>query len=228
MSSTTSHYGFTKPATSEAYNVGVQNENMDKADAAIWGLPATYKRTLTENDVIDSLSDGIYYLTNSLPSGIPAEAQWCFLYQVSNSAIIHQYIIRPAGGNVYVREHSGSPSVWTGWHCICGHSAVTRINYGSNSYVEYWRNGQVGCLKIMYYVSDGSISAWSTKEIATIPNGFRPAQSIMMRGIVDRAGDEGVAFSVDSNGSVKIQTRHNSFGTSGGALQGTLTYPIRY
>ena len=229
MASTyTTHYNLEKPDGNDDINVLALNSDFDKIDAAIWGLSGTYKRTLTANDNIDSIDDGIYYLTNTLPFGIPSNAQWCFVRQISNSAIKHQYIIRPAGGIFYVREHSGSPTVWTDWHCICGHSAITRINYGPNSYVEYWRNGQIGCLKIMYYVTDGSISAWSTKEIATIPNGFRPAQSIMMRGVCDRAGDEGAAFSVDSNGSVKIQTRYNAFSASGGALQGTLTFPIRY
>ena len=36
MSTTTSHYNLVKPAGSEAYDVGVQNNNMELIDAALW------------------------------------------------------------------------------------------------------------------------------------------------------------------------------------------------
>ena len=228
MATNTTHYNLKKPAGTEDINVNDINSNMDVIDTALWNLPAAYKGTLSSGTSVDSISDGIYYMTNSLPVGIPSECQWCFLYQISNAAIIQQIIVRPAGGIVYAREHSGSPSAWTGWHCICGHSAVTRITYGSYSYVEYWRNGQCGCLKMYYNVSDGTIAAWTTKTIATLPSGFRPATTVLQRGIVDRAGDEGTAFLVDADGVVKVSTRHNPFSTGGDVLQGTLTFPIRY
>lgn len=41
MSTNTSHYNLEKPAISDGYDVTVQNDNMDKIDAALWALPKT-------------------------------------------------------------------------------------------------------------------------------------------------------------------------------------------
>lgn len=41
MPTSTTHYGLTKPAAAEYYDVAVQNENMDKLDAALHTLVTT-------------------------------------------------------------------------------------------------------------------------------------------------------------------------------------------
>lgn len=229
MASTTSHYGLTKPAASEAYNVGVDNENMDKVDAAIWNT-LTFHRTFTSSDDLNSLNSegtGIYAIGNDLPQNAPAGYTWSILLQIKrNDIFIHQYIIKAETGSVLVREYSGSPQSWGSWKVISGYVARQRINYGSDSYVEYWKNGNIGCVYIFYKVSDGTLAAWSTKTIAQIPAGFRPLQEAAVRAILDRASDEGAVGAVNSSGNCIIQTRHNSFDTSGDVLQAYITYPI--
>lgn len=229
MASTTSHYGFSKPAASEAYSVGVQNENMDKADAAIWNT-LTFHRVFTSSDDLNSLNSegtGIFTIGNDLPQNAPAGYTWSMLIQIKRSDIfLHQYIIKPEAGAILVREYSGSPQVWSTWKYITGYVARTRINCGANSYVEYWKNGNIAQVYVKYAVSDGAISAWSSKQIATIPAGFRPLQEIDVVGVLDRAGDEGTYAAVNSSGVVAIQTRYNAFGSSGGVIQANIVYPI--
>lgn len=231
MATTTSHYGLTKPAASEAYDVAVQNNNMEKIDTEMWKL-FQFRGNLGGSDNLNNLSgDGLWRIEGTAPLNAPNSGWvWCFVAQFVVGSVTQQYIIKPSANGLLIREYTGNPQVWSTWRTVGGYTAPVRVNYtaNSNSYIEYWKSGQTGCLKIMYYVSDGTLAAWSTKEIAIIPEGFRPAQVVMMRGCVDRSADDGTCFSVDSNGSVKIQTRFNSFDTSGDVLQGTLTFPIRY
>lgn len=108
------------------------------------------------------------------------------------------------------------------------YTAPVRINYGSNSYVEYWRSGQIGCLYVHYNVTDGSINSWASITLATLPEGFRPVQVVQVRGLMDRAADEGTWASITSGGTVQIGTKYNTFAASGGMLNAYITYPIRY
>ena len=227
---TTEHYGITKINGTEDISPVPVNNAFDKIDSAIWNA-LTLHRLLTASDNLDTLTSegtGFFVIGGDAPLNCPDGYLWSFLFQVVRNQFCNQCIIKPVSGSMIIREYSGSPSVWSTWKMVGGYTGITRINYGSNSYVDYWKSGQTGCLKISYAVSDGSINAWSTKQIATLPEGFRPATSILMRGIVDRPADEGTAFVIESSGAVKISTRTNAFNTSGDVLQGTLTFPIRY
>ena len=232
MATNTTHYSLKKPAGTENINILDINENMDKIDDAIWNT-LTYRRTFTASDNLDTLiseGTGIYTIGNDLPQNAPAGYIWSMFLQIKRSDIfIHQYIIRAEDGAVLVRAYSGSPQrVWSSWKMVGGYIAPAQIDYGNNSYVRYWKSGQTGCLKVLYRVADGAINAWTNKEIATLPAGFRPVESLTNIAAVDRSGDAGTCVSVDSNGSVKISTRYNSFSESGDILQCTFTYPIRY
>ena len=133
MSTNTSHYNLVKPAGSEAYDVGVQNGNMELIDAAMWAMPSTYKGIIGSSDDADSLaSDGIYYISGDLPLNVPSGLVYCFLYQVSNGAIKHQYIFRPVSGTVVIREKSGSPVAWQRWRFISNRAAATDITSQTN------------------------------------------------------------------------------------------------
>ena len=232
MASTyTTHYNLEKPDGNDDINVNAINSDFDKIDAAIWNT-LTYRRTFTASDNLDTLINegtGIYTIGNDLPQNAPAGYTWAMLIQIKRTDIFfHQYIIRAEDGAVLVRAYSGSPQVWSSWKMVGGYTAPVQIDYGSGSYVRYWKSGQTGCLKVLYRVADGAINAWTNKEIATLPAGFRPVESLTNIAAVDRSGDAGTCVSVDSNGSVKISTRYNSFSESGDILQCTFTYPIRY
>lgn len=229
MATYTSHYNLKKPAGTEDINVNDINGNADLTDSAIWAT-LTYHRTLEESDNMDLLASegtGIFTIGNYLPQNAPSGYTWAMVIQIKRSDIfVHQYIVKPSAGAVLVREYSGSPSVWGSWKYLSGYVARTRINYGSNSYVEYWKNGNIAQVYVKYAVSDGTISAWSSKQLATLPEGFRPLQETDVMGIIDRAGDEGAYAAVNSSGVVAIQTRYNAFNTSGDVLQANVVYPI--
>ena len=229
MATYTSHYNLKKPAGNENININDINSNMDLLDAAIWNT-LTYHRTLDASDDMDSLaSEGtcIFAIGNYLPQNAPSGYTWSMIIQIKRSDnFTHQYIIKAETGSVLVREYSGSPQLWGSWKVISGYVARQRINYGSSSYVEYWKNGNIGCVYMRYYVSDGTLAAWSTKTIAQLPVGFRPLQETAVRGIIDRSPDDGAVGAVNSSGNCIIQTRYNSFDTAGDILQACITYPI--
>ena len=230
MSSTyTTHYNLEKPDGDDDINVLALNNDFEKIDDAIWNT-LTFHRVFTASDnlnLLGSEGNGIFTIGNDLPQNAPAGYTWSMLIQIKRSDIfIHQYIIKPEVGAVLVREYSGNPQVWGDWKYISGYVARTRINYGSNSYVEYWKNGNIAQVYVKYAVSDGAVSAWDSKQIATIPEGFRPLQETDVAGVLDRQGDAGTYVAVNSSGVVAIQTRYNAFSSNGGVIQANIVYPI--
>ena len=123
MSTSTSHYNLTKPANGESYSLDVWNGNMDKIDAAIWaGL--RYRGTLSpSNDLNNITTDGIYYIQSTAPTNSPSDQTviWSIFVQFSpSSSMVHQFIIRPAGGKIFVRERSGISASWLPWQMFSG------------------------------------------------------------------------------------------------------------
>ena len=228
MATQTSHYGLTKPAASEAYNVGVQNDNMEQIDAEMWKL-FQFRGDLGSADNLNDLSgSGFWRIGGSAPLNAPPNSTWAFVLQVVYGTLTHQYFFKPEAKAVMIRAYSGSPQVWSSWEYVGGYTAPVQIDYGNDSYVRYWKSGQTATIKVVYKVSDGTVSSWSSKEIAVLPAGFRPVESITNIAAVDRSADAGTCVNVDSSGSVKISTRYNAFNESGDVLQCTFTYPIRY
>lgn len=76
-----------------------------------------YCGAINSSSNLNTLSDGVYYITDSPPENAPASyAVWSVLFQITpSSSMIHQYIIRPYSGVIWMREHSGNPSYWTAW-----------------------------------------------------------------------------------------------------------------
>ena len=101
----------------------------------------------------------------------------------------------------------------------------TRITYGSNSRIDYWKTGFMVCVQVVYHRSDGDIEAWTSETIGTLPQGYRPASSALVRAVVDRVADEGLMISVESNGAVRVSARYNSFNSSGDVAQAFLCFP---
>ena len=225
----TQHYGIPEANRNSGFLTSDWNAALQKIDTEMWKLFQS-RGNLTGSDNLNNLSGcGFWRIDGTAPLNAPDSGWvWCFVIQFEYGSVTVQYIIKPSANGLMIREYTGNPQVWSTWRFIGGYTGITRINYGSNSYIEYWKSGQTGVVKMYYNVADGSIASWNTKTIATLPEGFRPAQSILMRGIVDRIADDGTCFVIESSGAVKISTRSNAFNTSGDVLQGTLTYPIRY
>ena len=228
----TTHFSIPKANRNSGFLTSDWNATLDAIDEAIWSS-LVFHRVLTSSDDMNNLlseGTGIFYVGNNAPANFPAGYTWSCVIQIKlTNTFAQQYIIKPVANAVIVREYSGSPAVFGTWKQLGGYTAITRVNYGSNgSYFEYWKSGEVGCIKMYYKVEDGTLNAWTTKEIGTVPAGFRPAQPIVQRGCVDRASDDGIIFSVSDTGKVNIHSRFNAFNTAGDVLQGTITYPIRY
>lgn len=117
MSTYTTHYNLEKQGLDEHWSVDVLNSNLEKIDAALWNLPATYKRSLTTSDDLNNLADGTYFITNNLPLNVPSgySIEYSLIYQISSSVIKHQYIIKPFSRIVLMREYSGNPAAWQAW-----------------------------------------------------------------------------------------------------------------
>ena len=204
MSTQTSHYNLVKPAGSEAYDVGVQNSNMELIDAAMWGSPATYKGALTSSDDANSLADGIYYLANNLPQNVPSDATYCFLIQIKNSYIKQQIIIKPYNGSVWMREYSGTPT-WQAWTPIVPNWKAGSIADG----ITYKTYGKI----VTIYINNVSVStssAWSS--LGTLPNEIRSPYSV---------------HTLDVNG-VGLRVSGNALDYRGNAasLYGIITYVL--
>ena len=123
MSTSTSHYNLTKPANGENYSLDIWNSNMDKIDAGIWaGL--RYRGTLSSsNDLNNITTDGLYYIQSTAPANSPSGQTviWSIFVQFSpSSSMVHQFIIRPASGKIFMRERSGVGAVWLEWMVISG------------------------------------------------------------------------------------------------------------
>lgn len=200
MSTNTSHYNLEKQGLDEHWSVDVLNSNLDKIDAALWDMPSAYKGTLSSSDDADNIADGIYWLTNSLPSHVPSGAVWCFLIKLSNSAMSHEYIFRPVSGDLWMRELSGSPVSWSVWRGTqmriysINPTKVTNSKWTSGTITIRKKNGWA-FLKI-----DGAVlSAIPAREtIATIPTEYRPVTECYFF-----SSDGTRTFLIDTAGNLK-------------------------
>lgn len=222
----TQHYGIPEANRSSAFKTSDWNAALQKIDAEMWKL-FQFRGNLTSADNANNLSgDGYWRIEGSVPTNVPSGYVWCFLFQIVAGSYTIQYIIKPSGGSLLMREYSGSPGVWSNWQTVGEYVSPTRIAYGSNSYVDYWKSGKTACVYVHYNVTDGTLASWTSKTLATLPEGFRPVQEVQVRGMMDRAADEGAWASVTSAGTVRIGTKYNSFQSNGGMLNAHITFPI--
>ena len=224
----TEHYSIPEANRNSQFKTSDWNAALQKIDAEMWKL-FQFRGDLGSADNLNDLSgSGFWRIGGSAPLNAPPNSTWAFVLQVVYGTLTHQYFFKPEAKAVMIRAYSGSPQVWSSWEYVGGYTAPVQIDYGNDSYVRYWKSGQTATIKVVYKVSDGTVSAWSSKEIATLPAGFRPVELITNIAAVDRSADAGTCVNVDSSGSVKISTRYNAFNETGDVLQCTFTYPIRY
>ena len=101
------------------------------------------------------------------------------------------------------------------------------INYGSSSYVKYAKVGRMVIVYGTYFVSDGVISSWATKDIGIIPAGYCPvAERCVTTCQTDRATSAGCFVEITTAGTVKIAMRYASATDTSDVLAFYMTYPI--
>ena len=104
---------------------------------------------------------------------------------------------------------------------------LVKTTLGSSSYVTYCRAGNVVTLDVLYSVSElGTISAWGSKTIATLPVGYRPKINVSVLMETDRASSAGSQLSVGQNGNVTVASRFNSISESSDILRGCLSFVV--
>lgn len=101
------------------------------------------------------------------------------------------------------------------------------INYGTNSYVKYYRVGNVVTLLIYYFVSDGKLTAWSNQVIANLPPELRPKLDLYLQAATDRTTSQGTQFGIwAASGEVFIAARYNALEDRGDGIRGYITYGV--
>lgn len=105
--------------------------------------------------------------------------------------------------------------------------APVKTTLGSSSYMTYCRAGNVVTLDVLYSVSElGVISAWGSKTIATLPEGYRPKMNVSVLMETDRASSSGSQLSIGQNGNVNVAARFNSISESSDLLRGCLSFVV--
>lgn len=106
--------------------------------------------------------------------------------------------------------------------------APVKITLGSVSYVEYCRAGNVVTVDALYFVSElGTISAWGSKTIATLPEGYRPKMNTNILMATDRSTSSGTAtLYVAANGDVVVAARFNSISDTSDRLRAYLLFIV--
>lgn len=105
--------------------------------------------------------------------------------------------------------------------------ATVKTTLGSSSYVTYCRAGNVVTLDVLYSVSElGTISAWGSKTIATLPEGYRPKTNVNVLMGTDRSTSFGATFSVMTNGNVIVAARFNTISDTGDRLRGYVSFIV--
>ena len=221
----------------KAINSGLSKNNKDSViefseDAQIYIGTKLLEKYLSQNyDVVqlgpgddcNNLTKGMYYITYNVAN---SPDNWGILEVVTINSDIYQFMFKRQG--LYYRDYSGSPLSWSDWYKIRGTTQTERtlqtISLGTNSYLWYYKVGSTVTVNVQYDVVNGTISAWSSKVIGTLPAGFRPNVYVRAYGVMDRTGDVGGYIGVRDNGEVFIGTRYNAFSATGGVIQATITF----
>lgn len=101
-----------------------------------------------------------------------------------------------------------------------------QINYGSSSYVAYCKSGNTVYVSVRYTPSDGSINAWSSVTIATLPAGYRPKFECRVLAATDRAASIGAIIAIGIDGSVVVGARYNAINDNSDVVASTMAYVV--
>lgn len=195
MASTTSHYGLTKPAANEAYNVGVQNENMDKIDTALWNT-TSLSPTSEFSDLVnlsdflskvDTLIDaankkavvGLGYIVftggaDKIGLAFSGHAIGFARQNYPNQRCVVVFDNSHSGALAIITKQGGT---WgTEWKYLNYTEQVTPTRPSGSK----WTSGSITLRKkngvVMVQMSGAVLSEITTRTtIATAPDGFRPA-----------------------------------------------------
>ena len=204
--------------------------SLDKADTALQAVPPTY-RTATAQDTIDAAQDAkIETIAGSLAmiESSPATTAHVVgeyivyngqLYKVT-AAIASGQTLTP-GTNITAAkiadDFADSQQVYP---------PVT-ITYGSRSFVRYSKKAGIVSVFINYFASDGTLSTqWSYKDIARMPEGFRPSVDQIVLGFSSTTSSLGTTLMVYPSGIVRVNCRQATLADTNDSVGATIVYPI--
>ena len=78
-----------------------------------------YKGDIGSSVNVDDLKSQALYRTlgaTNQPQNLPAVISYGMLYVIVAGALVHQVIMRPTSGLLFVREWSGNPGSWSSWY----------------------------------------------------------------------------------------------------------------
>lgn len=110
------------------------------------------------------------------------------------------------------------------WKKITTVSGETIIGSTDGTFIALRKCGKVVEFYTKYRASDGLISAWDYKIIATLPVEWRPKYSVHFRACTDRINSTQTMVSIYPNGDVDVGTRESKIDDSTDVIQCTGHY----
>lgn len=110
------------------------------------------------------------------------------------------------------------------WKKITTVSEETIIGSTDGTFIALRKCGKVVEIYIKYYASDGLISAWGYKIIATLPVEWRPKYNVHFRACTDRINSTQTMVSIYPSGDMDINPRQGEIDDSTDVIQCTGHY----
>lgn len=100
------------------------------------------------------------------------------------------------------------------------------ITYGSRSYIRYSKKAGIVSVEIYYFASDGALSTqWSFKDIATLPEGFRPSVDQTALAFSSTSESLGTTLTVYPTGIVRVNCRQATLTNTNDSVGASIVYP---
>ena len=188
-------------------------------------LNGTYvEGTENLNDYVTVNHTGLYNIGGTAPTNCPDT--WCQLMVIASGSGVCQMLFHESF--IAIRRRTGSPLAWTAWKYIdFRDTGWVYLKNETGSWCCYRVIGNVVAVKAYHKVEVSSIAAWSNLIFGTLPAGYRPNTiDVCATCVSDRDGDRGCALLVGDNGNVYIAGRYTGATSTGGIVQGVVTYAI--
>jgi hypothetical protein len=198
-----------EPSVAEINKVTDDNMNEIKSSVNdIYDNALVNKGIIPNNtDLNDLTEEGVYYTAgNTFVNGPTINYNWSQIIVINQGGLIQQIFIKPVDGAIQIREHSGSPAIWSSWKLVQYDSGWKEFTLNSgftnawgNYNSSYRKDGNV--VNVMMAINFTSVPAWGT-TIATLPDGFRPVTEYDVFCRAANNNDKPVLIGISSTGNI--------------------------
>ena len=241
MASTTTNLGLTKPASGEAYNIDIFNQNFQKIDDA---HHVNYTKIATQVNAnsctIDRLLQAIKYWEGediSLLTNRPSElttSGWPFLLEVKhfgfyNAQTLYVFATNSSNPFIYYRQqgYTNGSVTWGNWRCIHGRTSISltitnsKITSAERKFAI--RTGDVVVIDLSFTV--GTAITGTTDELFSgLP---APASGIRFRCFNTLNNNTPIRLSVQKVSSEgRILNAYSTGGIPAGTYEGQAVYIV--